>query len=174
MPTSNTQQAHATASTEWLLSTRIGWTVYELRGGKKLEQALAGIIGGRPITVNEARPIAGGALLRTEPDSWLLIGNSSPESPDEIQALVDAATTSGYAINASAGYRLFSLEGASCTLLARFCALDLRQKIFPPQSCARLPIVHVPLVIHRPDASTLTLICPASYADSLELMLCAG
>lgn len=152
------------------LTRLAGQMVHELKGGPTLTQALAAELGEYTPGANAACPLTdGGALLRSEPEGWLLAG---PQDNSDRQKLLQAAQKSGYTVDATHGYCLIQLTGADAPeWLARHCTLDLRHDAFAVHTCARTPVAQVPVIIHRRDDTHFIFICPTSYSEYLLQVL---
>jgi heterotetrameric sarcosine oxidase gamma subunit len=112
-----------------------------------------GLRGEPPMAPNT---VAGDAIW-LGPDEWLVLGGREQDYPDA-EAAVDL----------SANRVCFELSGpGAADVLARGCALDLHQSVFPPGRCAQTLVARVQVILYRTDEHGFRLLVRPSFADYL-------
>jgi sarcosine oxidase subunit gamma len=103
--------------------------------------------------------VAGDALW-LGPDEWLVLGGVEQDYADQPAA-----------VDVSANRVCFELSGEGAeVVLARGCALDLHQSVFPPGRCAQTLVARAQVILWRTEDAFRLLVRP-SFADYLRAWL---
>ena len=104
--------------------------------------------------------VAGDAIW-LGPDEWLVLGGREEDYPDAWAA-----------VDVSAARVCLELAGeGAADVLARGCAIDLHESVFPPGTCAQTLVARAQVILYRTDEHTFRLLVRPSYVDYLRAWL---
>jgi sarcosine oxidase subunit gamma len=106
-------------------------------------------------------------VLWLGPDEWLLAKDGDDT---KLAARLDTAFRGHFVTvtDVSDAYTVIRLAGpAAAEVLAKGCALDTHDRVFPPGKVARSLLAKADVILHRLTADTFELYVARSYADYL-------
>ena len=119
-------------------------------------------------------PRAANTSVGTEPYvSWMAPGEWLISATSPADLLLDRlgralAGKIGHVADATAGLATFCLTGDSARdLLARACSIDVHQKAFPTDACARTLFARIPVLL-RARKDGFQIVCQASFSTYVE------
>lgn len=115
----------------------------------------------------------GALVVRTAPDTWLLLASAGPATPRRIGAL--GAGEFASVVDVTHGYALARLTGpAAAAVLAKLCAIDLADPATPDGTAFRSLVAGVPATVIRDDTGperSYVVQCDRSYRQYLREVL---
>ena len=95
------------------------------------------------------------------PDEWLVLGGREADFPDAAAA-----------VDVSANRVCLELTGPGAAgVLARGCALDLHDSVFPPGRCAQTLVARAQVILLRTGEDAFRLLVRPSFAPYLRAWL---